>query len=132
MNNDRKGKNYEIKDLKKGIKDKDIGDLTVLINKSLKTNFVEEESVIDVRFVNETSAIKMIVDNGVPYYIVSTKWIAKYMDEEGVDKDEMEYEDCFKRFRFGENIYESKTKIKFPVIVKDVTSESIMKKVMHM
>ena len=50
-----------------------------------KNNFVEKESVIDVRFVNETSGMKTIVDSGAPYSITSNKWMAKYMEEGGVD-----------------------------------------------
>ena len=56
--------------------------------------------MIDVRFVNETSGMKMIVDSEAPYSIASNKGMEKYIEEAGVDKDEMEYEDCFKIFRF--------------------------------
>ena len=92
----RTGKRTRISDLEEEIKNmsKKIYDLIELEMKSVGTNFVEEESVIDVGFVNETSGMNMIVDS-----------------RGGVDKNEMEYEDCFKRFRFGENVYESKTRI---------------------
>ena len=60
--------------------------------------------MINVRFVNETSGMKMIIDSRVPYSIISIKVMNKYMEE--------------KRFRFSENVYESKTKVIFPVIIK--------------
>ena len=85
--------------------------------------------MIDVRFVNETSGMKMIVDSEAPYSIASNKGMEKYIEEAGVDKDEMEYEDCFKIFIFRENVYERKTKTEFPMIVKYVTGENIKKKV---
>ena len=52
---------------------KNIGELNELMKKSVGKNFVEEEPVIDVRFVNETRYIKMKVDTGAPYSIASTK-----------------------------------------------------------
>ena len=41
--------------------------------------------MIDVLFGNTTSGMKMIVDSGAPYSIASNKWMAKYMEEGGVD-----------------------------------------------
>ena len=57
------------------------------MKKSVGTNSLEEEPVIEVRFVKETSGMKMIVDIGVPYSISSTKQMDKYMEEGGVDKN---------------------------------------------
>ena len=54
----------------------------------------------------------------------------KYVEKGGIDQDELEYVDCLKRFRFGENTYESKTKVEHPVVVKDVTGDNIKKKVL--
>ena len=74
---------------------KKMDDLTKLMNKSVKPNFLDVESVIDVRFVNETSRMKIILDSGAPYAIMSNKWMAKYIKEGGVYKDTIEYENCF-------------------------------------
>ena len=78
-----------------------IDELTEVVNKSVRINFVEENLVIDVRFVNETSGIKMIVDSGAPYSITSTKFMNIHMEEGWVY---IECEECLERFTFGEDV----------------------------
>ena len=40
----------------------------------------------------------------------------KWTSEDG--KDEIKYEDCLKKYIFGEHVYKIKTRNKFPVIIK--------------
>ena len=50
--------------------------------------------------------------------MVSEKWMKKYIDEKVVNEDELEYKNCVRRFRFGENVYLSTKEVRFPIIVK--------------
>ena len=40
----------------------------------LENNFVEEEYAVDVRYLNESEGLKIIVDSGAPMLIVSAGW----------------------------------------------------------
>ena len=44
----------------------------ILKNKLISTQFVEEEIVIDVKYVNEGQERLMLIDNGAPKSIVSS------------------------------------------------------------
>ena len=57
---------------------------------SLDNNFLEEEYDVDVRYVDETEGLKIIVDSGVPMSIVSAGWLEKYLREMGVDKKDVQ------------------------------------------
>ena len=72
--------------------EKDVKEILEMLKKSpLKLNFVEEEILVDVRFVSETGGLKMIVDSGAPLSVVSEKWMRKYINEKVVDENELEY-----------------------------------------
>lgn len=84
---------------------------------------------MDVRFVNDTSGMKMMVDRGAPYYIARKKWMKKHMEEGAVNKDKIKCQDCYKRYRFSEDVYESKTRVTFPLNVKGIQGDYIKRKV---
>ena len=95
----------------------------------LKLNFVEEEILVDVRFVSETGGLKILVDSGAPLSVVSEKWMKKYINEKVVDEKELEYRNCVRRVRFGENVYLSTKEVKFPLIVKVEDGDYIKREV---
>ena len=41
----------------------------------MESNFIEEEYDVDVRYVDETEGLKIIVDSGAPMSIVSAGWL---------------------------------------------------------
>ena len=82
---------------------KKIEDLTKIVKKSVSMNFVEEYLMNDVKFVNETAGIKMIINSGALFSIASKKLMNKYI---GVKEENIEYEECVKMFIFGEKICE--------------------------
>ena len=45
----------------------------ILKNKLISTQFVEEEIVIDVKYVNDGTDRMMLIDNGAPKLIVSSR-----------------------------------------------------------
>ena len=73
-------------------------------------NFVEEEVVIDVSYMNDGAARMMLIDCGAPKSFVSRNWIEGYLKEMKVDENEIERKSCCKRFRMGETTYVSEVK----------------------
>ena len=90
----------------------------------LDNNFVEEEYAVDVRYVNESEGLKMIVDSGAQMSIVSAGWLEKYFKEMEVYARDIEEMSCNRRFIFGENVYKSHKEITMSIIMK--AGEKIM------
>ena len=115
-------------DLFKKVKDteKKVDELTktvnsmkdMITNKLVNVKFVEEEIVIDVKFVDETRGLKMIVDSGAPLSIVSERWFKRYIEEKAVDERELKYKHCVRRFRMGKNVYMSRKEIRFQIVIR--------------
>ena len=57
----------------------------------------------------------MIEDSSAPLTILSGRWMKKYIE---VKVAELEYRNCVRRFRFGENRYLSMKEGKLSVVVK--------------
>merc|ERR1712114_29241 len=90
--------------------------------KNTKAHFVAEEFEINVRYVDETKDINMIVDSGAPVSIATSKWMEKYYKTMGVKIVENE---CKRKFRMGENVYMSKKEITLPVRMKTESDDYI-------
>merc|ERR1712115_580271 len=54
------------------------------LDKVKESHFVEEEYIMNVRYVNETKGIQMIVDSGAPVSIATSKWIEMRLQKENV------------------------------------------------
>ena len=91
--------------------------LEMLKKSPLNLCFVEEEIFVELKYVSKTGGLKIIEDSNVLLSTVSEKWMGKYIDEKLVDENELEYWNCMTRFIFGENVYLSTKKVKFPNIV---------------
>ena len=51
----------------------------ILKNKLISTQFVEEEIVIDVKYVNDGTDRMILIENGALNSIVSSKWLNGYL-----------------------------------------------------
>merc|ERR1712002_819081 len=74
------------------------------LDKVKESHFVEEEYIMNVRYVNETKGIQMIVDSGAPVSIATSKWMEKYLNEMEVNRDEITERECNRKFKMGENV----------------------------
>ena len=66
--------------------------LTETIKKSIiSPKFVEEEIVIDVKYVENDNEIEhmMVIDSGAPVSLVSSDWLKQYLKEAKVDNKEV-------------------------------------------
>ena len=97
---------------------KDVKQTLEMLKKSLVNMKFVEEVVVDVKFVSQTGGLKMIEDSSAPLTIVSERWMKKYIEVKVVDENELEYRNCVRRFRFGENIQLSMKEGKLPIVVK--------------
>ena len=92
--------------------------MEMLKKNPINMKFVEEEIVIDVKFMNTCIGSRMIVDSGAPLSIVSSRWLKRYIEEAKVDENVLEYKNCVRRFRLGKTLYLSTSEITFPIVIK--------------
>ena len=97
------------------------------LDKVKESHFVEEEYIMNVRYVNEAKGIQMIVDSGAPVSIATSKWMEKYLKEMEVKKDEITEKECNRKFKMGENIYKSNRELTLPVRMR-TDDDSFMRK----
>ena len=72
-----------------------------LKNKLINTQFVEEEIVIDVKYVNDGTDRMMLIDNGAPKLIVSSRWLNGYLQDAKVSEEDNKKNSCARKFRIG-------------------------------
>ena len=101
--------------------------MEMLKKNAINMKFVEEEIVIDVKFVDTCIGSRMIVDSGAPLSIVSSRWLKRYIEEAKVDEYVLEYKNCVTRFRLRKILYVSTSGVKFP-IVKKVDNNDFIKR----
>ena len=100
-----------------------------MLEKIKVNHLVEEEYELNVRFVDESKGIQMIVDSDAPVSIATSKWMERYLKEMEVKKDEIIEKKCNRRFKMGENIYLSDKEITLLVRMKTDDHDFIMKMV---
>ena len=98
-------------------------------NKLISTQFVEEEIVIDVKYINEGQEGMMLIDNGVPKSLVSSRWFDGYLQDAKVDEESVKRKSCARRFRMGKTVYLSKIEVTFPIVMKTENNDYIKKSV---
>ena len=108
----------EIKDLN-GMR-REITEIKEMIRSSklVNTQFVEEEMIVDLKFVNAGAPRMMLIDSGAPKSVVSREWIEGYLKDMKVSEDEVRRKSCYRRFKMGETTYVSQVEIEFPIILK--------------
>merc|ERR1712089_31736 len=97
------------------------------LDKVKESHFVEEEYIMNVRYVNETKGIQMIVGSGAPVSIATSKWMEKYLNEMEVDRNEIIERECNRKFKMGENVYKSTKELTLPVRMR-TDDDSFIKK----
>ena len=68
-------------------------------NIPINTKFVEEEIVVDVKYVEKDMKSMMVIDSGAPVSLVSSTWLKNYLKEFKVDNEEVERSGSNQRFR---------------------------------
>ena len=77
----------------------------ILKNKLISTHFVEEEIIIDVKYVNDGTNRMMFIDNGAPKSIVSSKWLNGYLQDAKASEEEIKKTACARKFRMDKTVY---------------------------
>ena len=92
---------------------------------TINTQFVEEEIVIDVKYVEKEIENMMVIDSGAPVSLMSSTWFQNYLKESKVDNEEVQKSSSNQRFRLGKTPYISKEKVTFPVVMKTDSNDFI-------
>ena len=90
----------------------------MLKNKLRDTQFVEEEIVIDVKYVNAGEERMMLIDSGAPKSIMSSRWFEGYLRDAEVNGEDVKKKSCVQRFRMGKTVYLSEEELIFSIIMK--------------
>merc|ERR1712090_11523 len=72
---------------------------------TINTQYVEEEYCIDIKYVQKDFDNTMIIDSGAPVSLISTAWLANYIEESKVDNGEIVRTSSSRRFRLGKTPY---------------------------
>ena len=63
----------------------------------------------------------LVIDIGAPVSLVGKKWVKRYMEENGLDKECMESQECEQLFKFGPSRkYVSKEMVRLPVMMRAI------------
>ena len=85
---------------------------------AVSKKYVEEEIVIDIKYVEKDVENMMIIDSGAPISLVSLAWFEEYVKVAKVDEKEIKKCESFRRFRLGKTLYLSKEKVICPIVLK--------------
>ena len=96
---------------------------------TINTKFVEEEIVIDVKYVEKDIENMMIIDSGAPVSLMSSAWFNNYLKEAKVDDKEVQKSSSNRQFRLGKTPYISTEKVTFPVVMKTDNDDFIKRDV---
>ena len=58
--------------------------------KFINNHFVEEDVIVDVKYMNAGAPKMMLIDCGAPKSIVSKQWIEGYLKDIKVDENEVD------------------------------------------
>ena len=91
----------------------------MLKGKFVNTQFVEEEVIVDVKFMNAGAPRMMLIDSGAPKSVVSKEWIEGYLKDVKVSEEDIQKKSCYRCFKMGETTYLSEVEITFPIVLKN-------------
>ena len=74
--------------------------------------------MLDVKYVNEGTEPMMLIDNGAPKLIVSFTRLEGYLQDAKISQKKIKRENCARRFRMGQTVYLSDTRVTFPIVMK--------------
>ena len=110
--------------------EKSINEIIAMMKKNpISTQFVEEEIIIDIKYVDESVDNNMIIDSGAPVSIVSADWLARYIKEAKVDETDIVKKGCARRFRLGKTLYVNNVEVTFPIVMKTDKNDFIKRNV---
>ena len=102
-----------------------------LKGKVINGHFVEEEVIVDVKYMNAGAPRMMLIDSGAPKSVVSKEWIEGYLKDMKVGEDEIEKKSCCRHFRMGETTYSSEVEIRFPIVLKTDNGDYMKREVKY-
>ena len=73
----------------------------ILKGKFVNTQFVEEEVIVDVKYVNAGAPRMMLIDSGDPKSLVSKEWIEGYLKDMKVGEEDVKKKSCYMCFKLG-------------------------------
>ena len=73
----------------------------------MNTQFVEEEVIVDVKFMNVGAPGMILIDSGAPKYVVSKEWKDGYLKDVNVSEGDIPEEKLLKTLQNGQdNLFE--------------------------
>ena len=106
LEKDMKGTDKDIKEIKEMLK-----------GKFVNTQFVEEEVIVDVKFMNAGAPRMMLIDSGAPKSVVSKEWIEGYLKDVKVSEEDIKKKSCYRCFKMGETTHLSEMEIIFLIVL---------------
>ena len=76
---------------------------------------MEEEIIIDVKYVNAVAERMMLIDSGAPKSKLSKKWLEGYLK---VSDEDVKKRSCTGHLKLGRTVYLSSVEVEFPVVMK--------------
>ena len=80
--------------------------------------YVEDEVLIDVKYVQKERENSMVIDSGAPVSLVSSTWLKNYIREAEVEDESIVKASRKKKFRLGKTPYMSTEKATFPIVME--------------
>ena len=101
----------------------------ILKTKLINTQFVKEEIVIDIKYVNAGAERMMLIDSGAPKSIVSSRWLDGYLKDAKVSDEDVKKRSCARRIRLGKTVYLSEVEVMFPIILKTYENDFVRREI---
>ena len=79
---------------------------------------MEEEIVIDIKYVNSGAEWMILIDSGTPKSIVSSRWLNGYLRDAKVSDEDVKRTSCARHFKLGKRVYVSGVEVEFPMVLK--------------
>lgn len=70
----------------------------------------------------------MIIDSGVPMWIISNTWLNKQFKETKVNDNEVTKRSCLRRFRLGKMLFVSRVEVTLPIVITMENNDYIKRK----
>ena len=95
---DQKQNSKKVEEIEKKLEkvdkvEKSVSEIMEMLKNPVNMKFVED-IIIKVKIVDANIRTRMIVDSGAPLSIVSLDWLQRYVKENNVDDNEMNYKNC--------------------------------------
>ena len=91
----------EVENIKKDI----IEMKEMMKGKFINNHFVEEDVIVDLKYMNAGAGRMILIDSGAP------ESVEGYLKDMKIDEDEINKKSCYRRFRIGETTYLSDIEI---------------------